>query len=128
MTYQEKIQASKKVAAAIQALGHQEVMQFVYGTEMDYINNKRVPRVLELKAYHYKSTGNVDYTIHETSRLFGHSMNVDKITSTSLKLYTYDMFGTRTTYTMPLYEMEMGLITINADAPITEEDLVMEGI
>lgn len=121
MTYQEKIQASKKVAAAIKALGHQEVMQFVYGEERDWIANKMVPRVLELKAYHYQSTGNVDYTIHETSRLFGRSMNVDKITSTSLKLYTYDMFGNRTTYTMPLYEMKMGLITINANAPITEE-------
>jgi hypothetical protein len=120
MTYKEKAQASKKVIAAIKALGHQEVLQFVYGTEMDYVANKLVPRVFDLKAYHYRYTDSIDYSIHE-NKIFSRCMNVDKITPISLKLYAYDMFGTRTTYTLPLYEMEMGLVTINADAPITEE-------
>ena len=120
MTYQEKIKASKNVLAAIKALGHSEVLQFTYGTEYDYSTKTNVPRVFELKAYTYKSTGDTDYSVYE-AKAFGRGMNVDKITSTSLKLYSYDMMGGRTTYTMPLYAMKMGLITINADTPITEE-------
>ena len=125
MTYQEKLQASKKVLAAIKALAHNEVLEFVYGTDYDYTTKAYGPRVLEIKAYTYKSTGDTEYSIHET-KIFGRGMNVDKITPTSLKLYTYDMFGTRTTYTMPLYEMSIGT-TIN-DTISTDKAAVLEGI
>ena len=125
MTYQEKVQASKKVLAAIKALAHDEVLQFIYGTDYDYTIKAYAPRVLEIKAYTYKSTGDTEYSIHET-KIFSRSMNVDKITPTSLKLYTYDMFGSRTTYTIPLYEMSIGT-TIN-DTISTDKATVLEGI
>ena len=121
MTYQEKVQASKKVLEAIKALGHQEVMEFIYGTDYDYTIKAYAPRVFELKAYTYQSTGDTEYSIYET-KIYGRGMNVDKITPTSLKLYTYDMFGSRTTYTMPLYEMSIGT-TINA-TPTTVYDVL----
>ena len=120
MTYSEKIKQSKNVLAAIKALGHSEVLQFTFGTEYCYKQKREINRVFEIKAYTYQSTGDTDYSVYE-AKTFGRSMNVDKITSTALKLYSYDMMGTRTTYTMPLYAMRMGLITINADTPITEE-------
>ena len=119
MTYQEKVLASKKVLAAIKALGHSEVLQFTYGTEYNYSTKTYVPRVYELKAYTYQSTGDTDYSVYE-AKTFGRGMNVDKITSTSIKLYSYDMMGTRTAYTMPLYDIQIGLITVNADTPIEE--------
>ena len=111
MTYKEKVQASKKVLEAIKALAHDEVLEFIYGTDYDYTVKAKAPRMFEIKAYTYKSTGDTEYSIHET-KIFGRSMNVDKITPTSLKLYTYDMFYNRTTYTIPLYEMSIGT-TIN---------------
>ena len=120
MTYQEKIKASKNVLAAIKALAGGEVLQFTYGSEYDYTTKTNVPRVFEIKAYTYKSTGSTDYSVYE-DKTFGRGMNVDKITSTSLKLYSYDMMGNRTTYTMPLYHITMGLTIVSADSPITEE-------
>ena len=106
MTYSDKVKQSKKVLEAIKALAHDEVLEFIYGTDYDYTTKAQAPRVFKLKAYTYKSTGDTEYSIHET-KIFGRGMNVDKITPTSLKLYTYDMFYNRTTYTIPLYEMEL---------------------
>jgi len=127
MTYQEKIKQSKKVLAAIKALGHDEVMQFTFGTEYCYKAKKEIDRVFEIKAFHYKTTGNVDYSIYE-AKSWGRGMNVDRVTSTSLRLYSYDMMGNKTTYTMPLYAMYIR--TAINDAPIEDTDkaTVLEGI
>jgi hypothetical protein len=125
MTYQDKVQASKKVLEAIKALAHDEVFEFIYGTDYDYTTKAQAPRVFNIKAYTYKSTGDTEYSIHET-KIFGRGMNVDKITPTSLKLYTYDMFGSKTTYTMPLYEMSI-VNPIN-DTISTDKATVLEGI
>ena len=119
MTYQDKVKASKKVLEAIKALDNGEVIQFTYGTEYDYKSGKDVPKVFVLKAYRYDTTGRMSYSVYE-DRTFGRGMNVDKITSTTIKLYSYDMMGTRTTYNMPLYGISTGLTIVSADSPIEE--------
>ena len=125
MTYQEKVQASKKVLQAIKALGHDEVMEFTYGTEYCYKAKKEIDRVFEIKAYHYKTTDTIDYSVYE-SKSWGRGMNVERVTSTSLRLYTYDMMGNRTTYTMPLYAMYIG--TVINETIDTDTNVVLEGI
>jgi len=34
-------------------------------------------------------------------------MNIDSIGKTTMKAYTYDMMSQRTTYTFPLYDMDV---------------------
>ena len=55
-----------------------------------------------LSKYTYGS-GDVFYSIGE--RITQRSMNVDKVTSRYISLYTYDMMNQRTSYKMALSEM-----------------------
>ena len=60
------------------------------------------------KTYRLKSTvyeyGNHSLSVW-THSVFGQGMNVDKITDTALKLYTFDLMGNKTTYSMDINKM-----------------------
>ena len=100
MTYLEKKQASKKVLDAIKALEDNEVLEVSYG-----IGYKGKPNVYTIRAYSSSSDKDMSYSIWSTFS----GMNIDSLGPTTLKTYTFDMMSQKTTYTFPLYEMEIGL-------------------
>lgn len=101
MTYQEKKQASKGLLEAIKALGNDESIKVIYGK--DYNGQ---PQRYKIGCTIWKSSG-PSYSIYK-DEVFGLSgMNIDSLTNTQAKAYTYDMMGQRTTYNFPLYEMEI---------------------
>jgi hypothetical protein len=66
---------------------------FVYGDKEYYINK-----------IEYGTNKDVMWSISE-KRIFGSSMNLGKITSKYISLYTYDMMSNLTTYKMAVEEM-----------------------
>ncbi len=55
-----------------------------------------------INKYVYGS-GDILYSIHE--RRIGRSMNVDKVTSRYISLYTYDMMNQRTNFKLPVSDV-----------------------
>lgn len=108
MTYQEKIKASKEVLTAIQAMKDGEVLEFVYGTERDWKTEKEVPVLYELRC-RVGYRGQFDYSVSDPGSYAYESMNVDKVSKTAIKLYSYNMMKQRSSYTIPLYEMKIGV-------------------
>jgi len=101
MNYQVKINQSKKIIKKIESLEPREEFEVTYGVDRD---NK--PRVFVIRAY----TGfkdEIDYTIRDGNSLLGGQMNIEKITNTQMKGYSFDMMGTKTTYNFPLYLMKI---------------------
>ena len=97
MNYQEKVKQSKKITKEIKALEPREEFEVTYG-----VDRKGKPRVFVIRAY----TGfrdKIDYTIRDGNSLLGGQMNIEKITNTQMKGYSFDMMGTKTTYNFPLY-------------------------
>ena len=101
MNYSDKVKQSKKVLEAIKALGKDESVRVIYGT--DY-NGK--PQVFKINCSIYGS-GRTSYGIYKDVVWDFNGMNIDSLTSTQAKAYTYDMMAQKTTYNFPLYEMEL---------------------
>jgi len=101
MTYSDKVKQSKKVLEAIEALGNDEYIVVSYGT--DY-NGK--PKEYKITCSIYELTG-PSYSIYRNDVWGLDGMNIDSLTSTQAKAYTYDMMSQRTNYNFPLYEMEL---------------------
>ena len=99
MTTQDKIKASKPLLDAIKGLGNEDQIRVTYGT--DYNGQ---PRGFKIRCTVWKSTG-PSYSIYKDEQFSMVGMNLENITKTTMKGYTYDMMGKRTTYTFPLYEM-----------------------
>ena len=99
MTYTDKVKASKGLVEAIKALGNDEYVIVQYGT--DYNGE---PREYKIKCSIWKHSG-PSYSIHKNDVWGLDGMNIDTLTSTQAKAYTYDMMGQRTTYNFPLYKM-----------------------
>ena len=108
MTYSEKKSASKKVLDAIMALKDEEVLEVAYGKGF-----KGEPNVYTIRAYK-SSKGKMSYSIWSTFS----GMNISSLGPTTAKAYTFDMMSQKTTYTFPLYEMEIGLNTPTEDNPL----------
>jgi len=101
MNYQEKVKKSKKIIKEIKSLEPGEEFQVIYGVDRD---NK--PKVFTIRAYNgFKDE--IDYTIRDRISFLGASMNIEKITNTQMKGYTFDMMGTKTTYNFPLYMFKL---------------------
>lgn len=101
MTYTDKVKASKDLLEAIKALGNDEYIIVQYGK--DY-NGK--PQRYRIKCSIWKHSG-PSYSIHKDDVWALDGMNIDRFTGTTARAYTYDMMGQRTTYTFPLYAMEL---------------------
>ena len=101
MTYSDKVKQSKKVIEAIKALGKDESVRVIYGTNYD---NK--PQVFKINCSIYGDS-KPSYSIYKDDGWGLSGMNIDSLTNTQAKAYTYDMMSQRTTYNFPLYEMEL---------------------
>ena len=101
MTYSDKVKASKDLLEAIKALGNDESIKVIYGT--DYEGK---PKQYKIKCSIYKHSGPT-YSIHKDDFWAIDGMNIDSLTNTQAKAYTYDMMSQRTTYNFPLYAMEI---------------------
>jgi len=99
MNYQEKVKKSKNILKKIKNLKDKEELIVTYGK--DFKDN---PREFKISANQW--TKNMSYSIYE-NKVFGSGMNVDKITGTQLKCYTYDMMANKTTYNFPLYMFKL---------------------
>ena len=95
MTYQEKVKKSKNILKKIKNLKDKEELIVTYGKDRE--GN---PKEYKISANQW--TKNMSYSIYE-NKVFGSGMNVDKITNTQLKCYTYDMMANQTTYNFPLW-------------------------
>ena len=101
MNYQDKVNQSKKIIKKIESLEPGEEFEVTYGVDRD-----GKPRVFTIKAYNgFKDE--IDYTIREGRGYLGGSMNIEKITSTRMKGYTFDMMSNMTTYNFPLWIMKI---------------------
>lgn len=99
MTYQDKVSVSKTIINAINGLGNEDQIRVIYGT--DYNGE---PQGYKIKCHIYRD-GKPSYSIHKDEVFAISGMNIDKISKTTMRGYTYDMMGQRTTYTFPLYDM-----------------------
>ena len=95
MLYSEKVRKSKEVFKAIKNLKDKEELIVTYGKD-------REGNPMEYKISANQWTKSMSYGIHE-NKLFGQGMNVDKITNTQMKCYTFDMMSNKTTYNFPLW-------------------------
>ena len=95
MTYQEKVKKSKNILKKIKNLKDKEELIVTYGKDRE--GN---PKEYKISANQW--TKDMSYSIYE-NKVFGSGMNVDKITGTQLKCYTYDMMANQTTYNFPLW-------------------------
>ena len=99
MTYSDKVKGSKALLEAIKALGNDEYVIVSYGT--DYNGE---PREYKIRCSISERFG-PSYSIHKNDVWVIGGMNIDALTNTTAKAYTYDMMSQRTTYNFPLYMM-----------------------
>ena len=114
MTYSAKVNASKTIVNAINALKDKEYIVVSYGTDYDG------------KAQQYRITCSIyrdnkpSYSISRNDVWALDSMNIAGFTNTMAKAYTFDMMRQRTTYSFPLFEMTI------VDQPFLESTNDME--
>lgn len=101
MTYSQKVKASKVLVEAIKALGNDEHIIVAYGK--DYNGE---PREYKIRCTVSERFG-ASYSIHKNDVWGLEGMNIDRLTGTTARAYTYDMMSQKTTYTFPLYEMSI---------------------
>lgn len=101
MNYQEKVNQSKRIIREIESLEPGEEFEVTYGKDRD-----GKPRVFTIRAYNgFKDE--IDYTIRKGNGYLAGSMNIEKVTNTQLKGYTFDMMANKTTYNFPLYLLKI---------------------
>lgn len=101
MKYSEKIKKSKKVLDSIYSLKDGEELKVTFGK--DKYDNK--PREFRIKCYKNFRGDGFHYAIWESKGLGG--MNIEKVSKTTLRGYTYDMMSQKTTYMFPLYRFKI---------------------
>ena len=96
MTYKDKVKASKEIIKRMQGLSEDDTFTFKYNNE-----------TYRLKCYAIYDDGRKSYAIDKIAPYMG-GMNIDdKIGPTTLTLYTYDIMQQRSTYKLPMYQMEV---------------------
>jgi hypothetical protein len=97
MAYSDKVKASRVMRDIIKSMKDEERIKVTYG-----IGYKGKANVYTIHAYASKE-GEMSYSIWSSFS----GMNVESIGPTMVKTYTFDMMSQKTTYTFPLYEMEL---------------------
>jgi hypothetical protein len=97
MAYSDKVKASRVMRDIIKSMKNEERIKVTYG-----IGYKGKANVYTIHAYASKE-GEMSYSIWSSFS----GMNVESIGPTMVKTYTFDMMSQKTTYTFPLYEMEL---------------------
>ena len=99
MTYTDKVKQSKNILNAIQSLKDGESIEVSYGSDRE-----GKPNVYTIKSYKgYRDE--MSYSIWDSFVYRG--MNIESIGKTTMKAYTYDMMNQKTTYTFPLYMLNI---------------------
>ena len=98
MKYSDKVKSSKVMLDIINSMSDEESINFTYGK-----GYKGEPNVYRLKCYIDNDNGKRSYSIWTNFN----GMNVDSLTPTMVKCYTYDMMTQRTNYSFPLNEMTL---------------------
>lgn len=110
MTYSAKVNASKTIINAINALRDKEYIVVSYGT--DYNGEPQEYRIVCSIYRDNKPT----YSINRNDVWALDGMNIESFTNTMAKAYTFDMMRQKTTYNFPLYEMTI------VDQPFLAQD------
>ena len=116
MTYNQKINASKELYNAIQAMEEDNKLYIQYGKDKTHktivmedgsqqYKTIWVDRYYEIKCHTYGI--NKSWAIYEKDSILGRGMNVDSLTKTTMTLYSYDLFDNKTTHRLPLYEANL---------------------
>ena len=98
MTYTDKVKVGKSLYGIMEGMTDMQVLSIDYKGQS-----------YEIYCYHYKFNGSKDWSIYKSDRYWD-GMNIDKkdMKPTSMKLYTYDMMGQRTTYKMNMSDIKVG--------------------
>ena len=94
-TYNQRVKAAVSKIALIKNLTKGNILRFTYRGYKEY----------SLVVYNSWDSEDKDYSV--TCLGVPSSMNVHKITSTALHLYSYDMMYTRTTYRMDMADIDI---------------------
>ena len=97
MMYSEKVNKSKDLRELILSLEDDQSIIVEYGG-----NRNGKPNQYKIRAYKGGGYDETLYSIWDSIR----GMNIESIGRTTMKGYTYDMMGQRTTYVFPLYNMK----------------------
>ena len=100
MSYTDKVNHSKTIINAIEALEDKGSLRVTYGTDYD-----GKPVVYRISANTY-GTGTT-YSIYKDDVFALNGMNISSIDKTTMTAYTYDMMGQRTTYRFQLWRMNL---------------------
>lgn len=100
MTYSDKVKKSKVLLEAIKSLKDDESIKVVFGK--DY-NNK--PQRYIINCSVFKS--GTSYSIRKDEPWGLSGMNIETLTNTQAKAYSFDMMSQKTTFNFPLYLMEI---------------------
>ena len=98
MTYSDKVNKSKDLRELIESLEDGDDLIVEYSK-----HPKEDPKQYKIKAYRSDYDNKMSYSIWNSFR----GMNIEKIGKTTMKTYDYNMMSQRTTYTFPLYEMNI---------------------
>lgn len=101
MTYKEKVEASKPVLNAIQAMKDGDTLRVEYGVDYD-----GRPRRYQIKCSIYEHSGTT-HSIYRDEAWSFNGMNFSEFTKTVGKAFSYDLMSQRTGYNFPLYEMKL---------------------
>ena len=94
MTYSDKVNKSKDLRELIESLKDGDDIVVEYGSD-----RSGKPNQYKIKAYWSEYSKEMSYSIWDSFR----GMNIQSIGKTTMKAYTYDMMNQKTTYTFPLY-------------------------
>ena len=94
-TYNQRVKAAVSKIALIKNLTKGGSLRFTYKGDKEY----------RLEVYNSWDGLDKDYSV--TCLSVPSSMNVHKITNTTIHLYTYDMMSTRTTYKMDMADIDI---------------------
>ena len=101
MNYLEKVKKSDKIYSLVSTLEYGDKLTVEYGTDRDG-NVRR----FNIQNYNSINKNRPTYSISEGIGGYGDSMNIDQVTKTQLKAYTFDMMKNKTTYNFPIHQMK----------------------
>ena len=101
MKYIDKVRQSDKIYSFVTSLEYGDRLTVEYGKDR-YGKVRR----FEIENYNSVNKNRPSYSINEGVGGYGDSMNIEQVTKTQLKAYTFDMMKNKTTYNFPIYQMK----------------------
>jgi len=101
MKYLDKVKKSDKIYSLVTSLEYGDKLTVEYGVDRDG-NVRRY----NIQNYNSINKNRPAYSINEGVGGYGDSMNIETVTKTQLKAYTFDMMKNKTTYNFPIHEMK----------------------